>query len=188
MGAIRNLLLAGVLASLSGAAQAATYTVNLAPGSGSVVGFFETDGTLGQLSYGSILDWSLTITTNGGTDTINPGNAGFSYNSGSTAWTATATELLFDFSDPTGDHVHFQGGLNYATFLCIQATPGCGGGANGLAIGRDAGGSLTDLTPLSGVHVVATAAVSEVPLPAAGWLLVGGLAGLGAAARRRRKA
>ncbi|MEO0484463.1 MAG: hypothetical protein AAF092_00980 [Pseudomonadota bacterium] len=164
--------------------QATTYNLNLTPGTGSVAGYIQTDGTVGQLVGGNIMDWSLTITTNGGFETIDMANSAMSYFAGSTALSATSSQLIFDFSDPTGDFLLFQGGTFSATFLCVQSSSSCGGGPPGFSIGRAAGGGNTDNEAVSGE--VAFADAAPVPLPAAGMSLVLGLAGLGALARRRR--
>jgi hypothetical protein len=93
-----------VLLSVSMAASASniTYNVNRSIGNGgTVTGFIQTDGTIGGLTSANITDWSIVLFT--------PGQGSFSLfgpNSGnnSVAWStgadlsATATQLLFDFS------------------------------------------------------------------------------------------
>src|ERR1019366_3589762 len=51
------LLLSVVLCS----AATITYDVNRTIGAGSVIGFVETDGTIGVLSASNILDWNLVL-------------------------------------------------------------------------------------------------------------------------------
>jgi hypothetical protein len=92
-----------------------TYNVNRDVGSSSVIGTITTDGTIGVLDDNNITSFSLTLMdlaytvliteSTGGTHFVSSGNALPGATVGSPL-TATATQLLFDFSS-TG-FVHFQ--------------------------------------------------------------------------------
>ena len=103
------LLLGSVLSN----ASPITYTVARTIGTGSVTGFIETDGTLGVLSAGNFVDWSLLL--NDGVSTFNlygplSGNNSVAYSQGSDA-SASATQLLFNFSGIDNGILLFQDGL-----------------------------------------------------------------------------
>lgn len=140
MGTIRRQLRSlSVIVALSawiGCANAATYNVNRVVGSGSVVGFIETDGTLGALSQLSIVDYSLKLTSSnlsgGSPQTLAFAN---SHNIGilGTGLSATSTDLLFDFSGSGWFFIQdFVGSL---PFYGLGTTEACGGGCVGEYIG-----------------------------------------------------
>jgi hypothetical protein len=110
-------LIVAVLVVLLGAvvsdASPITYDVSRTIGIGSVTGFIETDGTLGVLGAGDFVDWSLFL--NDGTNTYNlygplSGNNSSVYVSGSDV-TASATQLLFNFSGTDNGYLLFQYGV-----------------------------------------------------------------------------
>jgi hypothetical protein len=96
-------VLAGVLMlCLAAPANASIiYNVDRTIGNGTVTGFIETDGTLGQLTTANIIDWGITLTApnlaGGSPDVIDFATAKNTLISG-TATTATPTQLLFDFN------------------------------------------------------------------------------------------
>jgi len=90
-----------------------TYTVDRTVGIGSVTGFIETDGFLGVLGVGDFVDWSLFL--NDGTNTYNlygplSGNNSSVYLQGADT-TATATQILFNFSGTDNGYLLFQYGV-----------------------------------------------------------------------------
>ena len=92
-----------------------TYDVDRTIGDGSVTGFIETDGTLGDLFAANISDWSLTLTapdpSNPGSvisDTISKSGNDSVFIAGSlntTPVSATPTQLLYDFSNITFSNI-----------------------------------------------------------------------------------
>ena len=91
-------LIVGVLApSLTNAGT--IYNVNRTIGAGTVIGFIETDGTLGVLTTANIIGGSITISH----PNLDPDPSvipflGNSYKINGDALEATATELTYDFS------------------------------------------------------------------------------------------
>lgn len=88
-----------------------TYLVYQTVGAGSVTGFIETDGTIGVLGNGNILNWNLVL--NDGTapafDLLGPLSASNSVVGIAGAdLTATATQLSFNFASTDGGYALFQ--------------------------------------------------------------------------------
>ncbi len=97
-----------------GSASPISYSVSRTIGIGSVTGFIETDGTLGVLGAGNFVDWSLLL--NDGTNTYSlygplSGNNSSVYLSGVDT-TATANQILFNFSGTDNGYLLFQYGVN----------------------------------------------------------------------------
>lgn len=90
-----------------------SYNVSRTVGIASITGFMETDGTLGVLSAGNFVDWSLLL--NDGTNTYNlygplSGNSSSVYVVGSDV-TATTNQILFNFSGSDSGYLLFQYGV-----------------------------------------------------------------------------
>ena len=87
----------GIL-TLPAQAMSIVYDVNRTIGGGSVLGTITTDGTLGTLSTGNIIGYSLLL--NDGTDsfTISTTTGGGVDRRGASQLSATSSELLFNFA------------------------------------------------------------------------------------------
>jgi PEP-CTERM motif len=106
-------LIVMLLGAVVCSASPITYDVNRTIGIGSVTGFIETDGTTGVLGAGDFVDWSLLL--NDGTNTYNlygplSGSNSSVYVQGSDV-TASATQLLFNFSGTDNGYFLFQYGV-----------------------------------------------------------------------------
>ena len=92
------------------------YDVDLNIGGGEVTGTIETDGSLGALASGNIIDWNLSLTDLSGTFLLNGATNSAVLISGS-AFTSTLSDLSFNFNAGSG-FVLFQNpsigsGTNY---------------------------------------------------------------------------
>jgi hypothetical protein len=182
-------LAAVAILSVASVAQAATYSFNRSVGTGSVMGYFETDGTLGTLTLANFVDWSVTIqdaSINGGVATTSSGAGGqglFDDVSITTSLTATVTDILFDFD--SSDLFYTYTASN--DFWCVA---GSGGGSGCFNDGAESIGFTPGFGAIgqaySGVQSIAS--VAAIPLPAALPLLLVALGGLGFAGRRRKDA
>jgi hypothetical protein len=196
--------IAGMLAILPARANT-MYDFSYTSPSGTATGFIETNtppqpfGTLG-MGMGTIVNWDINLTI--GTSTVElagplqpmPNSSLNGLGTTTLAVTASATELTADFGN-TGTGGFWGFGLNGGgTRLCYSnaLTEGCagafippldisweitppGGTAVTTGIGRPAG------------DVIATAATTATPLPAALPLFATGIGGLGLLAWRRKR-
>jgi hypothetical protein len=196
MGAMKTNFLGAVatLALLSSAypctAAVITYEVSRTIGAGSVTGFIETDGTIGVLNTSNILDWNLKL--NNGTNTFDLLGPLSGSNSAEQVvgadLSATATQLLFDFSGGDGYMIlqapTLFSGFNFwcaqggTSIQCSNEPPG------GTEIVNVFPAAANQFTDLSGTIALGT---TGVPEPASWALLILGFAGVGFAGYRRSK-
>jgi hypothetical protein len=164
-----------------------TYNVSQSVGAGNVTGFIETDGTTGVLGASNILDWNLLL--NDGTATFDLLGPLSGPNSvlgvvGSDL-SATATQLLFNFSGSDKGYVLFQNPVLFtgSNFWCdASSNQGCSSEPVGETINVKP--HPNQFTSLSGTQVIAS--TSSVPEPSSvGALAVG--AGLMVGVLGRRK-
>lgn len=164
-------------------AAASTYNFVSGVAGGGVKGTIETDGTIGTLTGGNIVNWNLIL--NDGTNTftlIGNGSAGDNSDVAlfsATGFTATSTSLVADFND--SGFLLFQSPFigSGKSFLCLALNTNCGVAKNSVNFLTNADLGSIVKTAQSGSVVFATSSVSAVPLPAALPLLAAGLGLLG---------
>ncbi len=165
-------------------ASATVFDVNRVIGTGSVTGFLETDGTLGVLSTGSIIDFQLTISapglSGGSPDVINFANSTQIFADG-TALSATLTELTFDFL-ATGLMI-LQGGNNF-NFWCLDGlNRDCGGDDSTEFVGFASPTAAVSYANVGAV-VIGTVQSTGVPVPMTLSLMMLGLFAVGYSRRK----
>ena len=184
---LATVFLAMIAATANGAI---IYNVDRVIGDGTVTGTITTDGTMGVLGAGNILDWSITLTApninSGVPDTITSA-FGDTFLRGSPV-TAEGLHLWYDFgvdSGLSGDYFYLAGNSN--NFWCLE-TSVCIGDDLTLVeqMGRnDGGGSVAQFVQYTAQDKIAFA-TTVIPVPAAVWLFGSGLLGLFGLARIRR--
>lgn len=166
-----------------------TYSINQSIGAGSVVGTIQTDGSVGVLGASNISAYALTLNGLGASSSINNSNSVVQV--AGTAFTATLTELLFNYSSAGGAYLLFQESLFSGSKYYCNAAPSafpCFQGAN--VAPQSIFSASAQNVALMGNQIIATAAAPpvEVPEPASIALFGIGLAVMGCFARRRNAA
>ncbi len=164
-------------------AQAITYIGNRTIGVGTAALSITTDDTLGILSAANIIDWTITVAKPGESALLNPGNSNLIFSS--TALSATATQLLFDFDGSGGFAFAMSGVGNSRPAYCISGATGvnCNSTPNTEGVFFTSG----DITQtFDGVSVLGSVG-GGVPEPASWALMIAGFGVVGATARRRAR-
>ncbi|MEM1045483.1 MAG: hypothetical protein AAGL24_05010 [Pseudomonadota bacterium] len=183
-------LAALVTLSLASTASAITYTVNRTVGSGSVTGFIETDGTIGVLQEGNIVDWEITIASpnvsGGPPDTF--GATGNTLFIRGISLIASAADISFNFDTDFDVMFFLKNQPPPSTGWClgsviISCTSGLTDGHEVIALNRTGGND--QLVLRSGTIAIATA-VAPVPVPPAIAFMSAVFGGLGLLGFRRR--
>jgi hypothetical protein len=170
------------------------YNVDRIIGDGAVTGFIETDGTLGVLGSGNITDWTFTLTApnldGGSPDVIDLASLNGETGIAGSAFTATSTQLLFDFSLSGGHYAFFLGSDASSNFWCLETAGGnCTGNGIGEHMGWPAGEVGSSQAAAQSVVYTGSVVIAEVqsvPVPAAVWLFGSGLLGLVGMARCKK--
>ncbi len=186
------------LALTAATANAITYHLDRVIGDGTVTGTITTDGTMGVLNAGNILDWSLTLAApninNDRPDTIAKA-AGDTFLRGSPV-TAEGAFLWYDFSldsgTARGDYFYLAG--NSGNFWCLETSvciDDTERGEGPLELVEQMGTNQASAWPVAQFVQYTSQdkiafATAVIPVPAAVWLFGSGLLGLFGLARIRR--
>jgi hypothetical protein len=177
-----KVLLPLIIGSTSLCAANTRYYINLNIGAGNVSGFIVTDGKIGALAVSDFIDWNLVMYDGQQIfallGPLSGSNSGVSV--GANAITATATQLLFNFSGPAGgDFFQYPAPGSGQSDLCFQSAAGTCGGVTSSGEKLFITGDTAQFNQsLSGTIAIATAvatvpALSTVALVALGFLLAG---------------
>ena len=185
----KYLLAAGTAAAIacSVSANAATYVGTRTVGTATANLSITTDDTIGVLGVANILDYTITLTD--GLDNfvltgpLSGDNSDVAISG--TAFTATATDLLFDFS-AGGGYALFQTPFigSSQQFYCVQITGCFDFGAPGEAISANADFAFQRNT-LRGSVSLAQISTGAVPEPGTWAMMLIGFGAIGGAMRRR---
>jgi hypothetical protein len=168
-----------LLVAATGAASPIIYGVSLSIGAtGHVNGFIETDGTIGTLGAGNIIDWSLKITD--GVDTPDTLLGPLSGNSSFVSvllsdQLATPSAILYDLTTNDNGYFFFESSSN-TDFVCFG--PGGADGFNGicaLGVASNVEGISLNHNEQNTPFTVTQVATSTAPEPGSLILMIAGL-------------
>ncbi len=183
---IYGLAILGLAAPTAGMASDITYTVDEGVGPGSVTGTITTDGTIGTLATGDIVNWDLTLKDgSGGMFLLDLGDSQ-EIDEGDDV-TATSTGLLYNYSDADMGLLLFEAPTvgSDDQFLCYTSSPDCSSDdLASVSLSTEDGEALTVDTPMTGTRAIG----AVTPEPSSLLLLGSGMVGLFFVARRRLRA
>ncbi|MHA6724267.1 PEPxxWA-CTERM sorting domain-containing protein [Sphingomonas sp. RS2018] len=181
-------LAAAATLAVTGTADAATYvSTTRTVGAGSVNLSITTDGTIGALTAANITAYSIAVTDPTGAITLTRANSSLGVSG--TGFTATASNLQFDFGSNSGALFQSPSFGSGGPFYCLQGgATGCFD-RNGAGEGLDALSCCSNVerTARTGLVTIATVTTSAVPEPATWGMMMLGFGGIGFAMRRRSK-
>jgi hypothetical protein len=188
---MKKIIAAVAMLAAANGANATTYVATRTVGTMTAQLSITTDDTIGVLSSANIVDWTLKLSGQSRTATLEGyfGSENSRVEIKGAALSATATDLLFDFSLNSQAYMLFQ--VNdtsdisiFRSLYCVQ-TWNCYDQNHGEEIiGIGFLDSVHDIAAKTGVQVLASTA--SVPEPASWAMMIGGLGVVGAAMRRRR--
>jgi hypothetical protein len=173
------------------------YNVNLSIGTGTVTGTITTDGNTGTLGLSDFTDWNLTIkdgvVTANLTGPSSGNNSTVSLNG--SAVSATASNILFDFSSPASSNAYFffENVVGPVNFVCFGGggaggySANCANGQAGNVEAFELNGGDNQSVLLTGNLPIATAAPAATPEPSSLLLFGSGVLGLIGAVRRKMR-
>lgn len=170
--------------ALSGTAAIAapiTYTVDQTIGAGGVTGTIQTNGAIGVLTDADIIAFMLTVTGNGASVQLNQSDS--IVQTQGINFSATTSNLFFDFSGPSGYLLFQQGSFGTGMkYYCNSSLEGdCFQGAS--AIPENFNSLSAQVEARRGNQIIATVAL--VPEPASWALMMAGFGLTGVVLRRR---
>ncbi len=160
-----------------------TYIGTHSVGTGSVTLSLTTDGTIGALAKGNMLDWSILLDLDGTSVELNSKNSQFGSFVG-TSLQATAGQILFDFGgNGTIQWNNYNTGNKSAYCMdAVNSFYSCVGGLGSEIVQVD-GPIVTQKR--SDLFVLGAVPSGAVPEPAAWGMVIGGFGLAGMATRRR---
>jgi hypothetical protein len=193
---VKLVLLAGLLIPAVSQSSAATITYTLTNdvldnagwGSGALTGTITTDGTIGTLSSNNIINWAINIAYGSYSNTITPASSAVGVYLPTIGLSATATDLLFQFS-PQGynDFAFSRVPENYSLYGDYVDWNGYSYGNGQFASDLFASADGVSYGQTDGPQGLQTIAeVAAVPEPSTWAMMILGFAGVGFMAYRRK--
>jgi hypothetical protein len=170
---------AALATATASSAAAVVYKVDLQIGSGTVTGDITTDGATGVLSQSDITGWNLTLNGPGASYQIASGLGAYAVELVGSDLTATAKNILFNFSGDSQSYFILQDGLHSGShYFCAAVSDGtCLKGES------DVPQYYTDASAQFDHSLTGAQIIASVPEPATWAMLILGVAAIG---RHRR--